>query len=59
MKKIIKIEKVNVISKNLDTVQVKKRISVFNKIAISYCMGWHWLDFYQNKESKCYQQKIN
>ncbi|MCG8185211.1 hypothetical protein [Tenacibaculum finnmarkense] len=49
MKKIIKIEKVNIISKNLDTVQVKKRISVFNKIVFSYCMGWHWLDFYQNR----------
>ncbi|MCD8433360.1 hypothetical protein LNJ05_11365 [Tenacibaculum finnmarkense genomovar ulcerans] len=39
MKKIIKIEKVNVISINLDTVQVKKRITVFNKIVFSYCVG--------------------
>ncbi|MBE7692885.1 hypothetical protein [Tenacibaculum finnmarkense] len=49
MKKIVKIEKVNVISKNLDTLNVRIRVTIFNKIAISYCMGWHWLDFYQNR----------
>lgn len=39
MKKIIKIERVNVISINLDAIQVKKRISIFNKVVCSYCVG--------------------
>ncbi|MBE7696880.1 hypothetical protein [Tenacibaculum finnmarkense] len=39
MKNIFKVEKVNIVSSNLDSLQVKIRISIFNKIVFSYFLG--------------------